>query len=403
MSYRYTPSPEFQLIAACCRWPDDGARQQAIGRALTHALALGTSFDWALALKVIDRHRVAGLAHHGLSRHKSQIPASVLSQLEGRAMAQSFSSLQLAGLSKQLVSQLKKSGIEAMVVKGAPLAQLAYGNIALRHSKDCDLAIDFKDMEQAVAVIEAAGYRRRFPATQYTLAELAPVLASLKDFEYYHPATGVQVELQWRMTRSPYQWNHPWLVGEAQSVKIAPQVTLPTLPDSYHLLYLCLHAGVHIWFRLKWLADIEALLNQQGVEARAKLLAQAYEHGLERVVGASLTLGSLIFGAPETPRPKPADWAERALVRRAIAGITAGGGGAEPEDVRFGTTRMSISQYLLRSDWRYLRDQLLIDLAGMEPDSAIEPVWKQAMLRGPRWGWRRMRHGGRKRAQPPKV
>lgn len=397
MSYHYTPSPELQLVTACCRWPDDAARHEAIAHAL--AAASSHAFDWEQMLKVVDRHRVAGLVQQGLSRYQKQLPSPIAEQLNRRAITQLQSSLWLASESRQLIAKLQQAGVRAMIMKGAPLARLAYGNLALRHSKDCDIAIEPEDRKLAVAVVEAAGYRRRLPSARYSFEQLTPFLDSLKDFEYVHPQTGAQMELQWRMTRSPHQWDHPWQIEQAQWVEISPGIKLPTLPESYHLLYLCLHASVHTWFRLKWLADIQAMLAQQGPQASTRLLAQAREQGLERVVSATLTLSSLLFGTPATAQQQPPDWAERWLVRQALKTITAGGGAVEPEDMRFGTTQLAMTQYLLRSDWRYLRDQLLIDLAGMEPDSPMEPVWKQALLRGPRWGWRRIRYAGRKRAQ----
>ena len=45
---------------------------------------------------------------------------------------------------------------------------------------------------------------------------------------------------------------------------------IPTLPVSRLLLYLCVHGALDGWLRLKWLADIAALLRSMTAEGLAR-------------------------------------------------------------------------------------------------------------------------------------
>src|SRR5689334_25316213 len=67
---------EFELVAACCRWPPSNARSGAIAR------ALDPSLDWDAFLRVVKRQRVAGLVRDGLARSGISCPLRISQELE---------------------------------------------------------------------------------------------------------------------------------------------------------------------------------------------------------------------------------------------------------------------------------------------------------------------------------
>ena len=65
-----------------------------------------------------------------------------------------------------------------------------------------------------------------------------------------------------------------------------------------NLIYLSGHGGMHVWVRLKWLADIARLAARRGAEALAADLAEAEALKVGRPVALALGLSARLFGTP---------------------------------------------------------------------------------------------------------
>jgi hypothetical protein len=79
--------------------------------------------------------------------------------------------------------------------------------------------------------------------------------------------------------------------------------------------------------------------------------------------------------------------------------MTAGQGEHDPHEARFGTTRGSVSTFLLNSTWRYQLAELGIHL--INPGDVLSIPLPRALrflypvLRVPLWAWRHSIHRGR--------
>ena len=104
-----------------------------------------------------------------------------------------------------------------------------------------------------------------------------------------------------------------------------------------------------MWFRLKWIADVAALLCQNEAPDSRRLLEQSAEMGAERSVAQALELSHHLF---ETPCAVPRR-TNRALVASALRAMTAGSAATELEQVPFGTSRVALARYRLRADWHF--------------------------------------------------
>src|SRR5262249_34878905 len=83
---------------------------------------------------------------------------------------------------------------------------------------------------------------------------------------------------------------------------------------------------------------------------------------------------------------------ERWLAATAVNVMTAGAGEEHPHDVRFGTTRGSLSTFLLNRSWRYRLAELNIQLTNQTDVLNVPlPQWLRFLypvLRLPLWLWR---------------
>lgn len=90
----------------------------------------------------------------------------------------------------------------------------------------------------------------------------------------------------------------------------------------------------------------------------------------------------------------------RWLQETALNAMTAGHGEREPREVRFGTTRGSLSTFLLGQSWRYRRRELRNLLTNQTDILAVplpERLWfLYPIMRMPLWLWR---HASQRRAK----
>ena len=94
-------------------------------------------------------------------------------------------------------------------------------------------------------------------------------MAHQKDFSYEHPGAGVVIDLHWRLFRNSFLPANAGLAEVGEDWVDLGSERIPTLPAPRLLLYLCVHGALDGWLRLKWLADIGALLRTMTPEQLA--------------------------------------------------------------------------------------------------------------------------------------
>jgi len=338
-------SPEFCFLLACCAWPHSDARANRLSNALR------TDLDWNEVLRLAERHRVIGLVADAFQHLPGDaVPKLVRAEVTNDSGLLARQSLQLACESVRIARVLQDAGIAVAFLKGVPLAVSVYGDLGLRHSRDIDLLVSEEDAVLACGVMRSAGYRGATPAER-TIAneEIQRWLRDNRDIHYVHEKTGVNVELHVRMFANPLLnemfdsscW-HSVSMGGGDLVVLKPRELF---------LYLCLHGTLHGWFRLKWLADIAVLLAQTSEADRQQLLCTAESSNIAWLVSHAMQMSSLFFGIPQLEPSRVPNWREKLLTHIALQEIRCP---AAPEGLSFRTTRLRLSPYLFRSDWRYL-------------------------------------------------
>ena len=339
----------FQLVADCCIWPLSEPRLAAI------RTAADGSLDWPGVLRLAKRHRVEGLVHHALTEAGLAMPQEIAADLKGRADEILYRNLHLAGESVRLQRLFDKAGIPVLFVKGVSLAKLAYGTLALKHSKDIDLLVDPGDAEAAVRLLQSGGYSfAQFP-TGLSERQRRIVLQG-RDVSLVQASSGMEVELHWRPFENPLLLSDVGALCAARPVALSGEAAVRTLEDGDLFCYLCVHGAHHAWFRLKWLADVNAYLAGKSSSEIVNLhdLADRYRVGV--CASLALLLCHQLFGL-EIPAGLQSQLKLRGRLRflHALALDLMAGPRAETEvyNRQFGTTRINISHFLLGRGWRF--------------------------------------------------
>jgi hypothetical protein len=383
-------SREFLLAAACSAWPPSNSRTEAI-----RAAAAGP-IEWDRFLRVVARQGVVGLVHDGLTRARPPVPSGIVSEIAARAAAMVRQNLALAAEAVRLQNLLTQANIPVVFIKGASLSMLAFSNLGLSASQDIDLLVPCETLPATIALLSSAGYQRFNPPLDISDAQLRQLLQLRKDLGFVHQATRFPIELHWRLFLNSHAMAEVSVMAASRVVSLNGTVGLRTLGEEDLFSYLCMHGAHHCWSRLKWLADINALLTTNAPERGAERLVGAAEaRGTGRAAAQALLLCRRLLATP-LPDRLMATLAKSATVRwleaTALNAMTTGQGEREPREERFGTTRGSLSTFLLGRSWRYRLSELGTQLTN-QSDVLTVPLpdrlrFLYPILRLPLWVWR---------------
>ena len=375
--------PAFRLACACCVWPPSRARDDAV-----RAAAEGV--DWARFLRVLARQRVSGLAHSALRAAGVTPPPEIEAVLARSAQAVAVRALALAAEAVRLQALLEASGVPALFVKGAALAQLAYAGQSLKHSRDIDVLVAPANAERAFALLEQEGYRAVVPKGSLTAAERKIVFRLHKDLELYKPERRLSVELHWRLIDNPVLLEAVDAGSASQPVSVAGG-RLSTLADASLFAYLVTHGATHCWFRLKWLADLNAWLAGKSDDEVQRFYAMAETLGVEACAGQALLLCQRLlgYGIPAAIRPQLQRRKLRGMLAAALDAMIGPDGETELSQRPFGSFRLLAPQFSRGRGMRFLWAQcrLLIDSLDDKLDYPMPPVLNfiYPVLRLPFW------------------
>jgi hypothetical protein len=377
-------SPEFQLSAACATWPPSETLSERVRQLADKGI------NWDEFIRIVTRHRVAGLIHASLHRAAVIIPEKAADQIRAQAAAIVSQNLAYVREAVRILRLFDQTQLPAVLLKGNVLSVLAYGNLAFRHSKDLDIVIFPGAITTASALLERAGYRRLTPPPHFNKAQLQSWFARCKELRFIHIERGFEVELHCRLFDNPFLMSHP----PAQSwrrVTVSRGIDLPTFSEDDLFSYLCAHGASHCWFRLKWLADIAALLSQQSTSGIEHLYQAAKTRGVGRCAAQAIVLCRHIFGTTISDQFVEALCEDKATRWLTIAGTNAMTAAAPAESV-FRGSRNDLSHFFFSSDRRYLfaemRAHLLspVDILTLPLPRKLQILYP--LLRLPMWLWR---------------
>jgi hypothetical protein len=339
-------------------WPPADRRSDAIRAAAARTI------DWPRFLGVVRRHQVVGLVNEGLTRAKVDAPPEIAREISVEAAMLVRENLAQARESLRLQRLFDDADLPVLFLKGASLAVLAFRNLGLRAGKDIDLLISDATLSAATALLLRVGYRR-FDPPNISESQLRMLMPLRKDIGFVHQVTGLRIELHWRLFLNPHAMSDASIMAEPRVVLVARSAGLRTLGEEDLFAYLCVHGALHWWNRLKWLADINALLVAATEENIKRLVGAAEARGAGLATAQALLLCRDIFGMP-VPQQLLATFNNSATVRwlkaTALNAISGGRGEKDPHDIRFGTTRGSLSTLLVSQSWRYRLAEMNLQL-----------------------------------------
>ena len=209
--------------------------------------------DWDYVVATARAHGLLPL----LQKHivtEELVPGHVLSRLKQETVANSQSMLHLVGKQLRVYKLFQEHGIPVAIFKGALLAQMAYGEMALRQAGDIDLLISTHDFAPARLLLESLGYEM---TPRLTNAQLASHLSNHCEIQFMRDEWFTVVDLHWDLAPRSFAFGlkaHE-VMSRLQSVSLAG-TTVQTFGAEDLLLYQAMHGAKHLWRRLEWISSL---------------------------------------------------------------------------------------------------------------------------------------------------
>jgi len=334
---------EFELVAACCRWPPSPARDLAV-------LAAAERSDWTLTARIAERNRVEGLVWNALKQAGASVPAEIGERLQAAAARITRQNLLLTAESLRLSASLDGARVRHLFVKGISLGALAYGSIGPKMGWDIDLLVPLDALDPAAAALEAAGYRLILPSGPKARERLGLWHRHWKESVWARDGGELIVELHSRLNDNPLLLPDVGPDSPSQRVEVSKGRFLTTLRTDELFAYLCVHGASSAWFRLKWIADVGALIGDRPPREIERLYRRSQDMGTGRAAAQALLLCERLLATPLPPELAAELRSDRmnrwlvAIALRKLAGRTLT---AELDEKLLGTGTIHLMQFAL--------------------------------------------------------
>jgi hypothetical protein len=237
--------------------------------------------------------RLLPLVYHNM--HQRGVRDPLMGRLKGVYRRAWYESHQLFHRVQPVVSRLAASGIDVLLMKGAPLVLSYYRNHALRPMADVDLAVPRNRLDEALGILTRLGWR--------FAREPEPDMIRFHHALQCFGPEGGEIDLHWRLTYeiSAEEAGDPFRTS-AEPLDFMGTTVLQL--DATHLLLQVVVHGVrwNLETPIRWIPDALAILRQRGSDidwSTLHALADRLRVGFR--LGLGLTWLAETFGAPVPP------------------------------------------------------------------------------------------------------
>jgi hypothetical protein len=245
--------------------------------------------EWNLLVERGNRHGVTPLLYSRLKAlgDAVEVPDEVRRSLKRIYLATANRNARMYHQLSGILGSLREAGVRVIVLKGAHLAELVYGNVALRAMSDVDLLVAEKDLPRAGACLLRQG--------------LAASSSDERHANYLDTHLDLHVELHGRLSSPsfPIAVDLARVWSRSRPARIAG-VDVEVLSPEDLVIHLCFHAAYQHQFEdgLRSLCDVSAVIAKSGDSLDWKdVCATAARGGLARTVRIVLSLAKDLLAA----------------------------------------------------------------------------------------------------------
>lgn len=251
-----------------------------------------SNVEWDHFIQLVLHHRVFPIIYKRVSKATNcLVPPHVMEKLKKYYQNNILKMLMLSGESESISEKLGKKNIRSLFLKGPTLAEDLYGDISFRTSSDIDILIPIEDLELTEMTLLNLGYSK----DDYILSILNDWKWRHHHITFFHPDKKIKVEIHWRLNPGPSRnpsFEELWKRKKTSSISNNP-VNVLGYEDLF--IFLTSHGARHGWSRLRWLLDIDMLI-QRDLDW-GKVIKQLSNLQITPLGGQALILANELLGS----------------------------------------------------------------------------------------------------------
>jgi len=279
-------SPELKILLSCAK--SNSRDDEKISNLIERPI------NWEVFLELSKHHRVFPSVYQKLTAYDHpSVPAYVIKALQQEYTKNAFKAIGMAGEMVRVIRCFDKNGIKPLVLKGPPLALKLYGDVALRPSHDIDILVQPKCLERAGILLTKDGYQKNFQDFSLTPRQQKAHLKRFHHFSYTNADRKICLELHWKINAIDLKY-HTLSNSITSQIEVAGY-SMPVLADEELFMYLMVHGARHMWFRLRWLCDIERFMRQENSLDWDRIIFLAKHSGQSIILYQTMILVKELF------------------------------------------------------------------------------------------------------------
>lgn len=279
---------EVQILMWCCRPRNRVERPHHLQELLNRTP------NWQVVWGLARRHRVSELLYFSINRSTLGVPRDLLDKLSMRV---SKSAILFDIVSKEICDFSMKAasiGIEVIHLKGATLSISAYKDGSLRAPGDMDMLVRKEHVQAMLGLLKEEGYQPTViesrKSASWSMIDRREVL-NLGHELTFKKENGRNIDLHWALMKpSLFTISTDTIWSSTTEIHLRGQ-TIRVLEPSLYFIFLARHAAKHGWTRVRWIADLIALIDQDSFDFD-ELLETAARHRYKRFTLFALELVS---------------------------------------------------------------------------------------------------------------
>jgi hypothetical protein len=276
-----------------------------------------TGSNWDSLVQISLAHKLAPLLYHRIKSFfvAGSVPPKVQQRLKEAYYLSAGLNMRIYKELLKILRSFNEAGVPVILLKGAHLAEIVYGNIALRPMGDVDLLVKHTDLLRAHDLLVAQGYANSKKNMGNSLGHLPP----------YYKKNSPPVEIHYNICSPPFSQGFAVedLWERTRPAAIHGVAALTLCPEDL-LLHLCVHAAIDHGLEIGPLPffDLARTLEHYRNEIDWDALQhRARQWGLERCLLLMLCLSKKMIGLslpeqlhadsmPDSPTARELDAAE---------------------------------------------------------------------------------------------
>src|SRR5579871_6166193 len=278
---------EWSLLKTCCSPSSASLPSSEFGKRVPPGV------DWNRLFELAETHGVQPLLYQALSYHSEFVPHESWEFLQQTYARNLHKALFLARELIRIVEALECRSINVLPYKGLALAEILYGDIALRQSRDIDLLILPDALPYIREIVGSLGYIAHTPCSSEHEREF---IRSGYELSFDGPAGPNLLEVQWAIQPRFYgvEFGIEEVFHRAMEISVAGRkIKTPCLEDLF--IILSLHAAKHVWARLIWICDLARMMTLTEVNWK-NVGGQATALGIARLLRVGIDLATRFTG-----------------------------------------------------------------------------------------------------------